>query len=946
MYLENPEVLSENREKERSFYIPYDTLDKALTGDRTKSLYYNCLNGKWKFAFFDRYIDEPELIEKWDEIPVPSCWQTLGYEKPYYTNQHYPFPINPPYVPDDNPLGVYEREFEIDDLWANRDTYIVFEGVCSCLYLFINGHYAGFSQGSHMQSEFNITKYLKYGKNTVRVKVYKWCDGTYLEDQDFFRYNGIFRDVYLLSRDKNCIKDIKITADDKGIYYDGEFDIYDGKEKVENLKNPKLWNAENPHLYTVLVKSGNEFIPIKVGMRSVAFSKKGELLINGTPVKLKGVNHHDTHPEKGYTLTKEDIKNELMLMKKLNINAIRTAHYPPSPDFMDLCDELGFYVMEEADLETHGLIYINPEAVGYEYTSMDMDSVCNSPKWENAFVERAARMLHRDINRPSVIMWSLGNETSFGINHRSMSKYIKKHDTRPIHYERAGDYNHPTDVVDVRSNMYPKIETVEKLARENNRPYVICEYSHSMGNGPGDVKDYWDVIYKYPHLIGGYIWEWVDHAFKDKDGTYLYGGDFGEDTHDFNFCCDGMVFADRSLKAGSLEVKAAYQYIKTALKGNILEIENLYDFTNLSKYTLKYEIAADGKISDSKELKLDVNPHKKGKITIDVPKSICCDLGAFLNVYLIDNNEYCVAHTQHELKCCKKPLSYEKCNCFFTEDKEYIYINSGDTDYKFNKHYGFLEGIKKDGKEYLRGKAELSVFRAPIDNERINSMDYVNYKRAYVEHPIERYDCVFTKIYSVKIKDNKIIVNGSLAGISCSPFLEFECVYEFLDGAVKVSTSTNKLRNYIHFLPRFGFEYKLPFNDDKFTYFGMGPGESYEDMCHHGKIDMYKSDADSEYVPYVMPQEHGNHIKTNMLKLNSGLTFKTDGYFEFNVSHYTAHMLNNALHTNELKKDDKTIVRIDFKSTGIGSHSCAPADLLDKYKLRDDVMKYSYYIEV
>jgi beta-galactosidase len=945
MYLENPQILSQNREEARSYYIPYDTLEKALAGDREKSLYYKSLNGDWSFKFFERYIDEPDSITHWDTIPVPSCWQMHGYETPYYTNILYPYPLNPPHVPDDNPLGVYMKEINLCEDWLKRDTYIVFEGVCSCVYLYVNDEYAGFSQGSHMQAEFNIAGYLKPGNNKIVARVYKWCDGSYLEDQDFLRLNGIFRDVYLLSRDKNCIKDIKITADDKGIYYDGDFDVYDGFEKVTSFEDPKLWSAEKPHLYTAVVKSGLEFIPIKIGMRTIEISKKGELLINHVPVKLKGVNHHDTHPTKGYVLNRADIVKELTAMKQLNINAIRTSHYPPSPDFLCLCDEMGFYVIDEADIEIHGFIYKDPHNIGWDALREDRFCVCNNPDWEEAFVERASRMVQRDKNHPCVIMWSLGNEAGFGINHKKMSEWIKANDSRPVHYERAMMENDPSQWVDVRSRMYSGVLDLEGFAKaDETRPFFLCEYSHAMGNGPGDVCDYWAEIYKYPNLIGGCVWEWADHCAL-VDGVYKYGGDFGEETHDFNFCCDGMVFADRSFKAGSLEVKAAYQYMRTSISGKSLAVTNLFDFTNLSEYTLKYEVSIDGKVTQGSELVCDVSPHETAGYALDLTLPDTCSLGAYLNIYLFDKSGYCCAHTQHSLNVPVNKIVFDKAAPSFTEDKAFIYIKCGGIDYKFNKHYGFLEGINKGGAEKLAGRACLSVFRAPIDNERTPSFDYMYYPVAQVNHPAERYDCVYTKILSCETSDNKITVSGYLAGVSCTPFLSFKTVYEFLEGGVKVITEADKLREYVHFLPRFGFEYKIPSGGDSFTYYGMGPGENYADMCHHSRIDLFESCADEEYVPYVMPQEHGNHCGTKLLKFSSGLTFRTDGEFEFNVSRYCAKALSDALHTDELKKEDCAIVRIDYKSTGIGSHSCGP-ELLEKYKLKDEKMNYTYYIEV
>ena len=460
---ENLKKISENREKQRSYYIPYQSLEAALEGDKTKSDFYKLLNGEWQFKYFERDIDAKLENDEWDTIKVPSNWQMHGYEAPYYTNVNYPYPVDPPYVPDDNPCGVYSFDFEIEKGWTERETYIVFEGVCSCIYLYINDKYVGFSQGSHLQAEFDITKYIKEGKNNLRAKVLKWCLGSYLEDQDFFRLNGIFRDVYLLSREKGHIKDIDVSADTKNIYVSCDnYEIYDQNGNKTDLSNPVLWNAEKPYLYTVVVMGKTEFIPIKAGMREVSVSADGELLINGVSVKLKGVNHHDTHPTDGYCETEEFIKDELLKMKQLNINCIRTSHYPPTPEFLNMCDEIGFYVIDETDIETHGFASRHS---GYQYDQNDQ-WICRQPKWEEAFVERIERMVERDKNHACVIMWSMGNESNIGRNHDAMIAWCKNRDnSRLVHFESASITGDTADV-DVRSSMYTDVCSLIKKADE------------------------------------------------------------------------------------------------------------------------------------------------------------------------------------------------------------------------------------------------------------------------------------------------------------------------------------------------------------------------------------------------------------------------------------------------------------------------------------------------
>ena len=393
-HYENPNMLQENCEPQRSYYIPYDTLEKALAGKKEASDYYKCLNGEWQFRYFEREIDVPKDISGWDTVQVPSNWQMQGYDRPGYTNFNYPFPVDPPYVPDDNPCGMYSLAFDLPAGWEGRETYIVFEGVNSCFYLYVNGEYVGFSQVSHMQSEWQLTDVLKPGTNYLTVKVLKWCAGSYLEDQDYFRLSGIFRDVYLLSRGKGHIRDLDVRADRNHIYCEHPYTLYDGGAPVKDLGSPVGWNAEHPYLYTLVVQQAGEFIPVRIGFREICVSSKRELLINGVPVKLKGVNHHDTHPERGHAMSEEDIRQDLLLMKKLNINTIRTSHYPPTPYFLELCDELGFYVIDETDLETHGFW------TRYNQFTYDMESpewICRQEEWREAFVHRVMRMVAREL---------------------------------------------------------------------------------------------------------------------------------------------------------------------------------------------------------------------------------------------------------------------------------------------------------------------------------------------------------------------------------------------------------------------------------------------------------------------------------------------------------------------------------------------------------------------
>ncbi|MDD6213940.1 MAG: glycoside hydrolase family 2 TIM barrel-domain containing protein [Firmicutes bacterium] len=926
---ENLKYIHENTEPPRSYYIPYETQKKALLGKREDSKYFMLLNGEWQFKYYRRDIDCPAKISDWDNVKVPSCWQTTGYENPNYTNVNYPYPVDPPYVPDDNALGVYRKIVTVDKETAERENYIVFEGVAPCVELFVNGEYVGFSTVSHCTSEFKIN--LNEGENEIIAKVYKWCVGSYLEDQDFFRNNGIFRDVYILSRENGHLSDIEIAFDAKGIYYDGEYEVYDMDGNKADLSKPVLWNAEKPYLYTVIVKHGNEYIPFKIGLRDQSVSSKGELLINGVSVKLKGINHHDTHPYNGYVLTYDEMRAELLKMKELNINAIRTSHYPPQPRFIELCDELGFYVIDEADIETHGFANRNCNWI------YDADTIWPSrnPDWHDAFIDRAERLFERDKNHTCVVMWSMGNESNYGDNIAAMSAFIKNRQKenggieRLIHYEGSfylNDRAKDPDSVDVVSRMYSTTSNLIDYLREtgDTRPIFWCEYSHAMGNGPGDVVDYWNVIEKYPNMIGGCIWEWADHVAPDSKGMLRYGGAFDEETHDVNFCCDGLVFSDRSFKAGSLEAKYAYQPVKTCLCGNKLTVFNKRDFTNLNEFEIEISITADGKVIDKKTVNLDVRPHESAVTEISIPDTEY-KYGEYLNISVKDKNGLEVAAEQHEIKAAAAEINGgEKAE--ISVDGECAHISGNGFDYIFNMHYGYIEKLD----EFLDSPMKLTVWRAPTDNDR-------NIKSQWFD---ENYNKLHSKVYSAEVNKNIITVDGVLSSVSRMPFFRYKAKYAFFaDGRIDVSLEGD-FDTKRTFLPRLGFECTVSEKD--FRYFGFGPHESYIDMHHASKMGMYESSSEKEYVNYIKPQEHGNHYNTKYLEFKNH-AFVSQRGFEFNVSDYSAEEMTKKDYCYDLEKSKSANLRIDYKVSGIGSNSCG-APLKDKYRMNDKKVVFNFSI--
>ena len=956
-YYENLLKTSENRLPQRSYYIPEN--EGA----------YQLLNGTWRFHYYEMDADIEENITEWDEIPVPSCWQSLGYENPNYTNVEYPYPVDPPYVPDVNPCGVYEREFEIVN--TDNKTYFILEGVASAGKVIINGKYVGFTTGNHLQAEFDITDYVVKGTNTVRVEVVKWSVGSYLEDQDFFRFNGIFRDVYILSRPKGHIVDIDIRTvnnEDIVIKFEGEakIELFDGDKLLDkadakgeakfHVDNPTLWNAEKPYLYTLKFTYKDEVITQKVGFRTISISENYEVCINGTPVKFQGVNRHDTNPTKGWVMSNEDLMLDMKTMKMLNINTIRTSHYPPTPYLLNLCDEMGFYVCLETDIETHGFVsrhYRQDERRGYDVESIEWP--CQHNEWKHEFVERMQRAVIRDKNHPSIFMWSTGNESGFGENHKAMAAWAREYDgTRLIHIEDASrkadrkecpEYYNERYFADVYSRMYLAVSTCEAYCSDptKDQPMFLCEYAHAMGNSPGDICDYWETLDKYPKWSGGCIWEWADHTVIE-DGVPKYGGDWETELVDFfHFCCDGMVGYDRSFKAGSREVKTAYQPMRMYYNDGKLEVFNRLCFTNLNEYMLKYALVCDNEVVASKEIVVDAEPRTTVEIEMFDGVPEICKYGCYVTAKLYDSTGYEVAMSQVDLGVAVESIGSIANVVQYTEDAKNIYAKGDKFEYTFSKLYGTFVSLKVDGKEKLAERMKLTTFRAPIDNERKDKELWCGPK--FLGNHSENMDWLFNKVYSCEIIDGAIKVVGSLCGVSKMPYLRFEIkVVVGVDGRIDFDVIANT-REGCCWIQRFGYEFALTDENASFKYFGKGPGENYCDLNRYTSYGLWESDAASEYFEYIMPQEHGNHIGVRYLEFDNGLKFVSDTPFECNVSLYSTMDLAKATHIDELHKDGTTHVRIDYKNSGIGSHSCG-TEMADKYKLDGKDMHLTFSIEL
>lgn len=971
---QNPEFLEKGREKAHAYFIPFVSEDGALKGKREKSEAFRLLNGVWDFRYFKAWYEVPEKITRWDKVAVPSNWQMTGYEEPCYTNVNYPHPVDPPYVPDENPCGVYRTFFDWKE--TEKEAYLVLEGVNSCFYLYVNGQEIGYSQVSHATSEFCLTPYLHLGSNELVVKVLKWCDGSYLEDQDFFRMSGIFRDVYLLTRPQRHVEDVeihttldhlsvKVTAPEGKVcarLYDGstciaQKEIQEGTAEF-TVPDAKTWNAENPNLYTLVLEGFGEYIPVPTGFCTIEVSDKGELLINGISVKLKGVNHHDTDPLKGHVMNYEDMKRDLVLMKQLNINTVRTSHYPPAPEFIRLCERLGIYVVDEADIEIHGFV---SKDTGWGYKAYDRTWPTDHPAWRKAMLERGERMLERDKNSCSVIMWSLGNESGYGCHFDEMCRWIKNRDAkRLVHYERSNMINTPS-MYDVESFMYMDVKNLERAGTKKEakvRPLFLCEYAHAMGNGPGDLYDYQEIFERYPRLIGGCIWEWADHAVY-RDGKYYYGGDFGELTHDHNFCVDGLVSPKRERKAGSLEAKAVFQPLKAEMTGDGIRLTNRNAFVNLDAYDFSWSVEVDGSETSCGRAELSLEPGESmlWELPAELPDSCC--LGAYLTLRLALKEEtswaeagYEIAMSQVKLPVEIRGKEREKEHGKYWEirenDLQIEALYDGELRYTFHRIHGRLSGIWKKDQNLLLEEAHLDAWRAPTDNDRHIKTTWGLFEDNMSGWNLNR---LFDKCYEFcweKTEDGIVFTGkGSLSGVAREPFLHYEVRFTLTNGDPSLAVWVDvKVNPDAVWLPRFGFEFTLAPDMENLDYYGMGPGENYVDLCHYTRVSRYQSTVTEEYVPYIKPQEHGNHTHVKEFRVANEanrLTFKTGGEMECQASHFSKEELTEKKHNHELELANATHVRVDYKVSGIGSASCGP-ELIEKYRLDEKEFSYGFTV--
>lgn len=966
------EIYKENVLTPRSYFIPFNDVDEMANSDirneRYSSSMARCLSGEWDFAYYDKISKCPDFINTdtfaFDKVNVPSVWQHTGYEKPYYLNTRYQFDPKPPKIPTDIPVGVYHKAFEIDDVEKNH--ILTFLGVAGGLEVYVNGEYVGYSEGSHNTSEFELDKYVVEGENHLVVVNYKWTNGTYLECQDMFRCNGIFRDVILTSYDKNSLYDFEVKTtfnkdftydltilpslklvDDcelsATIFNDGELmttkSINVDKNQIDKITFNSLeveeWSAEIPKLYTLVLSlsKGGEIVQIvrrPIGFKHIKIS--GNIFtFNGKNIKLMGVNHHDTNPKTGYAMTVEDMELDVKTFKEYNVNCVRTSHYPPDPTFLDLCDEYGVYVVDEADIETHGCEteYHRPGACSH------------NPAWQGHYWDRVYRMFERDKNHPSITMWSLGNEAHGFKNHDYCYEQLGKLTDIPVHYE--GVCRTRRWAYDVVSQMYPPIGIVKKIAKGSglpkkfyNKPYYMCEYAHAMGVGAGELETYVDAFMNADNMLGGCIWEFVDHAIYHEDGKfeYTYGGDHGEWKHDGNFCVDGLFFPDRSPHSGALQMKNCYRPVRVKEIGkNQFEFKN-YNRFKTADYTVKWAYSVDGIEEQSGEFTLNTLPQGKEKISLDIAEKA----GDTAVTFTYFDGDFEVASEQ-----VLKLLSDKKVELYNGEkapsvdiSEAKLYVNFKNGTLVYDTKIGAALSYTKNGTEYINSAPfgnnfgfGVSVYRAPHDNDRnINNIwkkFALDTEKLYPNCPKKKADKQYT------IEGNAVVINKDfkLSTINkkclCKVSMEYRI---FNDGSVKLTAKCNKSKNLI-FAPRFGVTLEMPKEFDNVEYFGRGERENLSDFKEHALMGIYNLKVCDMHEDYIKPQESSQRSDVRYAKLSNadgkGLKFVSLGApITFGADHFTSSQCAKAMHKEELQECNTTFLHFDSYQLGVGSNSCGP----------------------
>ena len=999
-YYENLNVLHENTMPARAYYIPASKRMDNLVEHREESDRMQLLNGTWKFQYFtsiynikDSFFEKNYDTENFDEIQVPSVWQMAGYDTHQYTNIRYPFPFDPPYVPQDIPCGAYVHNFEYSRDEKASKAFLNFEGVDSCFYVWINGSYVGYSQVSHMTSEFDVTDVLQDGTNTVAVLVMKWCDGSYLEDQDKFRMSGIFRDVYILKRPKQAISDyhiktriedmlakveiemkfysplnVKISIEDRNGAVVALGSIAEEGTAVLEIASPELWNTENPYLYKLILETENEVIVDHIALRKIEI-KDQVIYLNGQKIKFRGVNRHDSDPVTGFTINLEQITTDLTLMKQHNFNAIRSSHYPNAPFFYEMCDKYGFMVIDEADIEAHGpfMIY-RKEDTDYNRFKRWNEKIADDPVWEEAIVDRVKLMVERDKNRFCIVMWSMGNESAYGCNFEKALEWTKNYDPDRItqyesaryrNYDETYDYSN----LDVYSRMYPALSEIQEyLDKDGSKPFLLVEYCHSMGNGPGDFEDYFQMIQDNDKMCGGFVWEWCDHAIahgtaENGKTIYAYGGDHGEEIHDGNFCMDGLVYPDRTVHTGLLEYKNVYRPVRVVSydkESGELVLHNYMDFDDLKDYVkISYELTQDGLVISKDILsEFSVVPHGEGKtnLKISVPENGKCYLKLIYHL----KKELPLLDEDHILGFDEIEVSKDDAKCKLAEkwmqktavDSE-LQVNENDTQihikgrefaYTIDRRTALFTEMKFAGREYLNHPMELNIWRAPTDNDMYIKAEW---KKAH-------YDKAYTRAYTTEVVQGKhgvkIVSHASVVAETVQKILDVTITWK-IDASGKIDADIEATKDgEFPDLPRFGVRMFLDKKLSDARYFGMGPQESYRDKHQAASHGLYRANVGDLHEDYIRPQENGSHYDCEYVELNNsryGIVASAEKAFSFNASYYTQEELEKKTHNYELIESDSVVFCVDYALNGIGSNSCGPV-VLEQYRFDDVLFRFQF----
>jgi beta-galactosidase len=1007
---ENPAVFSRNTEAPHATYIPYDNFKAAVDNNKARSPYYLSLDGIWKFKWVPNTSDRPVdfykddyNVSRWDDFPVPSNWEFKGYGQPIYLDEANAFKGDPPKVPrDNNPVGSYRRKFTIPDTWKGRQVFLHFGGVNSAFYVWMNGWEVGYSEDSKTPAEFNITKYLRKGENTLALQVFRFSDGSYLEAQDMWRISGIERSVYLFSTPNVMIRDFFVTAGLDDTYKNGKLrvrvnirnclqaparnyklridllntkkpsvlgtpmetpvDIHEQSETELSLEklvpSPLHWTAETPNLYTLglmlLDPSGTviETTSCKVGFRNVEI-KNGQLLVNGVAIYIKGVNRHEHDPQNARVVSEELMLKDIRSIKQFNINAVRTSHYPNVPCWYELCDEYGLYVIDEANIESHGV-------------SFDPDkTLANNPEWQAAHLDRTRRMVERDKNHPSVIIWSLGNEAGDGVNFQATYAWIKKRDnTRPVQSEPAKKNPH----TDIYCPMYARIgQLKEYVQTEQARPLIMCEYAHAMGNSEGNLQDYWDVIYANRQLQGGLIWDWVDQGILKKnergESFWAYEGDFGpqEIPTAKNFCCNGLVLPDRKPHPHIWEVKKVYQYVKTEpvdLNTGTVRIVNKFDFTNLKNYSISWKVEAEGQIIANGLLPpLDVAPHAYVNVKLPIP-SFEPEPGVeyFLTLSCRTTEATLLIPKGHEIawdefklpasKSIEKRLDFASLPPMkMNERGNYIQIEGKNFTIDFDKSTGTFSSLKYEGTELFKSGPIPDFWRAPTDNDYGNGMPLrcAVWREAGAKRKVEPVTLKILIGRQIQIDVSLTLPAGN------SRYSTRYTIYG--SGDIIITNTFNPGTANLPELPRFGIQMTLPVEFDNMTWYGRGPHENYWDRNTSAAVSVYSGKVTDQYHPYIRPQENGYKTDVRWVALtnNEGIGLLAVGMplICTSASHFLADDYEygpekDQRHPTDMRKRDLVTFNVDYKQMGVGGDNSWGAKPHDEYMLFAKLYSYTF----